>query len=115
MVQPVPLPTDRVPSLHSPAPTNALAGVARVPIHVARHVHYDRQHDEERDCAHEQRVVLLPQGDVEKCVNAREPCTDHERADTAAQEKAAIPRDQHCRCDRRDQVSPAESDKFRNR
>jgi hypothetical protein len=55
----------------------ALAGVARVPIHFARHVHHDCQHDEERDCAHKQRVILLPQGDVEKCVNARESCADH--------------------------------------
>jgi hypothetical protein len=57
--------------------SRGLARVARVPIHLARHVHYDCQHDEERNCAHEQRVILLPQSDVEKCVNARESCADH--------------------------------------
>ena len=56
---------------------DGLAGVARVPIHFARYVHYDCQYDEKRDCAHEQRVILLPQSDVEECVNARQSCADH--------------------------------------
>ena len=38
-----------------------LASVARVPIDLASHVHHDRQHDKERNRAHEQRVILLPQ------------------------------------------------------
>ena len=38
----------------------ALSGIARVPIHLTCHVHYDRQNNEERDCAHEQGIILLP-------------------------------------------------------
>src|SRR5438105_3407514 len=54
-----------------------LAHVARVPIHLARHVHHDGQHNEERDRAHKQRVILLPQRDVEKSINARQSRADH--------------------------------------
>src|SRR5262249_27231697 len=85
-----------------------------VPIYLARHVHYDCQHHKERDCAHEQRVILLPQSDVKKQINASKSCADHECAHAASKEKAAIPCDQKRRCQRRDQVSPAESDKFQN-
>lgn len=53
------------------------ARIARVPIYFSRHVHYDREHDEERDRTHEERVILLPQSDVEKCVNACETCANH--------------------------------------
>src|SRR5262245_63276976 len=48
---------------------STLTCVACVPIHFASDVHDDRQHNEERDGAHEQRVILLPQSDVQKQVN----------------------------------------------
>ena len=47
----------RSPSLRS----SALARIARVPVYLARRLHHDCQHNEERDCAHEQCVILLPQ------------------------------------------------------
>src|SRR4029453_14350486 len=90
-------------------------GVACVPIYFAGHVHYDCQPDKQRDCAHEQRVILLPKSDVKKQENTRQSGADHECAHAAPEEKAAIPCDQQRRCHRRDQVSPTESDKFRNR
>ena len=37
-----------------------LPNVARVPIHFARHIHHNRQDNEERDGAHEQGIILLP-------------------------------------------------------
>src|SRR6266480_807168 len=52
---------------------SVLARVARVPIYLARHVHHDRQHDKERNCTHEQGVILLPQGDIEKRINTPRP------------------------------------------
>src|SRR5947209_2367764 len=61
----------------SSARGDALARVARVPINFPRHVHHDCQHDEERDRAHKQRVILLSQRDVKKEVNAGESRTDH--------------------------------------
>src|SRR5437899_5449458 len=67
----------------SSARGDALARVARVPINFARHVHHDCQHDEERDCAHEQCVILLPEGDVEKSAYAGQPCS------TAALQKSS--------------------------
>src|SRR5215470_858560 len=91
-----------------------LARVTRVPIYFSGYVHDDCQHNEKCDCAHEQRVILLPQSNIEKRVNACQSCADHERAHTAAQEKIAIPCDQRCRANRRDQVCPTESNKFRN-
>jgi hypothetical protein len=57
--------------------TCALAGVPRVPIDLARHVHHNCQHDEERDRAHEQRIILLAQCDVQKQVNPSQAGTDH--------------------------------------
>jgi len=42
-----------------------LTRVARVPIDFTRHIHHQSEHDEERDCAHQERVILLPQSDVE--------------------------------------------------
>jgi hypothetical protein len=42
-----------------------LARVACVPIHSSCDVHYDCQHEKERDSAHEQRIILLSQSDVE--------------------------------------------------
>jgi len=56
---------------------DVLGRVPRVPIYLSRHVHYDRQHDEECDSAHEQSVILLPQRDIEKCVHARQTCANH--------------------------------------
>ena len=53
------------------------ARITRVPIYFARHVHDDCQHDEECDRAHEERVILLPQSDIEKCVNTSETCANH--------------------------------------
>lgn len=53
------------------------ARIACVPIYFSRHVHHDRQHDEECDRAHQQCVILLAQSDIEKCVNAGEPCANH--------------------------------------
>src|SRR5262249_40825753 len=84
-------------------------------VYFAGYVHYHCQHDKESDRPHKQRVILLPQSDVKKQVNARQSGADHECAHAASKEKAAIPRNQQRRCHRRDQVSPTESDKFRNR
>src|ERR1700756_4328984 len=83
--------------------------VACVPIYFTGHVHYDCQDNKERDGAHEQRVILLPQSDVEKQVHTCQSGADHECAHAASQEKPAIPCDQQHRCHRRDQVSPTES------
>src|SRR5439155_4838326 len=92
-----------------------LGRIARVPIHLTRHVHHDRQKDEESDYAHEQGIILLPQSDIKKRITAGKPGADHQRAHTTAEEKAAIPRNQQRRCNRRDEICPTKSDKFRNR
>src|SRR4030095_15095559 len=99
----------------NPLAVDTLTRVACIPIYFASHIHYDCQHNKERDRAHEQRIILLPQSDVKKQVNTRQSGADHECAHAASEEKVAIPRDQQRRCHRRDQVSPTESDKFRNR
>src|SRR6267143_800406 len=83
-----------------------LACVARVPIHLPRYVHHDCQHDEKRDRAHEQRIILLPQSNVQKRVNTRESGPNHQCPHTAAEEKSAIARNQQRRCNSRDQICP---------
>src|SRR2546423_5875408 len=70
-----------------------LLRIAGVPIDFARHPHDDAEQDEERDGSHEERVILLTQGDVEKSVNADQPAADHQGAGAAAEEVTAIPRD----------------------
>src|ERR1041385_2892939 len=94
---------------------HSLACVARIPIHLSCHVHDDGEHDEQRNCTHEQRVILLTQRDVEKQVNASQSCADHERTDAAAEEKTAVPCYQQCGRGSGDEISPSESDEFRNR
>src|SRR3954470_1325130 len=98
-------PTNRLASL-----TGGSVRVARVPIDFARHPHDDAEQNEERDCSHEQRVVLLAQSNVKERVNAEEPATDHEGARAAPEEVAAIPGDQTGRGQRRDRVGGGEPD-----
>ena len=77
----------------TPAGQSTNTRVARVPIDLARYVHHDGEDDEQRDRSHQQRVILLAQRDVEKCVNARETRADHQRSYAPAEEKSTIPRD----------------------
>ena len=93
---------------------SSLAPVSRVPINLARYVHHDREDDEERNCAHQQGVILLAQSDVEKRVNARQTGADHHRAHATAKEKAAIPCDQQSRGDGGDEIRESEADEFRD-
>src|SRR4030095_16900221 len=53
--------------------------------------------------------------DVKKSVNARQSRPDHERAHTAAEEKIAIPCDEHGGRNCGDQVGQPEAEKFRDR
>src|SRR5260370_38323086 len=57
----------------------ALSSIARVPIHLTRHVHHDRQDNEECVCAHQQGIILLPKRDIKKCIKAHETSPTHPR------------------------------------
>ena len=70
--------------------------------------------DEERNRAHQQRVILLSQSDVKKRVNTRQTGAYHQCPSAAAEEEPAIPRDQDRRCGCSDQISQTEADEFRN-
>jgi hypothetical protein len=54
-----------------------LIAVPCVPIDSASHIHHNCEHDEERNRAHQQGIVLLAQRDVEEEINTRQTGADH--------------------------------------
>src|SRR5581483_1252978 len=89
-----------------------LGRITRIPIHLARHIHDHGEDDEEGNRAHEQRIILLAQGDVEEGVNARKTSPNHEGANAATEEVLAIPGNEQSGGSPGDQVGRPETDEL---